>query len=351
MLTMLVAGALVAERARADAAPLVIDYEAAQGCPDASVFLEEIQGRTSLARVAGPGDKALAVRVRIAARGRGSSGRLDLGEGEDALTREVEGASCEEVVSALALITALAVDPHARTSPNGSASAGVVVEPAPPPVAATAPAAVPAAAPTPPPRRGGGPRPLLITGAPPTSRPRASTSSVRRWAIGARAAAALAVTPRPLLGGGAFVERTFDGAWSTSVRLGAELAATGSFDVGPGGASFGRGVVRLEGCAFAQRMGSLEVMPCLGLEGGGIAAAGVLAGSLIDVRHAIVPWFAAGFVPRAVVDFGAVALEVQGGPVFPAVRRTFTFDAPHYVIYELPAVTWTAALGADIRFP
>ena len=135
------------------------------------------------------------------------------------------------------------------------------------------------------------------------------------------------------------------------MRLAVEVAGTGGFAVGPGGAWFLRGVVRAEGCAFARTPAAwLRLVPCVGVEGGAMKAAGILQGALATVGQGVVPWAGAGFLPRAAFDLGPVALEVQGGPVFPAVRHTFSFQMPDYVIYELPAVTWTAGLARGSIF-
>jgi hypothetical protein len=335
-------GALTTAPARAEPVPLRLHYEAPGGCPGAALFLEEIQWRTDLARVVGPAEAALDVRARIVRRGPVTRGHLVVGEGKDAIVREVEGARCDEVVSALALITALAVDPHASTALKRPAPPAAM-PPLPPPPAPgehVAPA-LPSA------QILGDPLPVipLAEDAPPAPRP-------SRWAFGARVATAIAVVPRPLLGGTLFVERALPERWGASVRLAAELTGTGGFDVGPGGAWFLRGVVRAEGCAFAQRATAwLTLVPCLGVEGGVIEAAGILRGSLAVVEQGVVPWVGAGVLPRAAFDLGPVALEVQGGPVFPAVRHTFSFQSPDYLVYALPAVTWTAGLGARVHFP
>jgi hypothetical protein len=348
ILAVAAAGALAAAPARAEPAPLRIDYEATGGCPGAAVFLEEIQWRTSLARVAGPTEAALPVKVRIVRRGPVNSGRLVLGEGRGAITREVQGARCDEVVSALALITALAVDPRARTASK----------PPPPPAVAAPPLA--ASSPAPPEGSAGEPASALpppqIIGDPLPASPVAGDAPPApggpRWSFGTGAVAAFAVTPRPLLGGGVFADRAFDGGGGASLRLAVDLAGTGDFNVGPGGAWFLRGVVRVEGCAFAQRAGPwFRLVPCLGVEGGAIEGGGILRGSLVEVQRAAVPWFGAGVLPRAAFDLGAVVIEVQGGPTFPAVRRTFSFERPDYVIYTLPPVTWTIGLGVEAHFP
>ncbi len=348
-LAVLAVAALVASPARADPAPLRIQYAAAPGCPGEEIFLDEIRWRTSLARAAAPDEAALFVSARIVRRGGAIRGRIVVGSGTDAITREVEGARCDEVVSALALITALAVDPHARTSPRAA--------PAPPDLPPLLPLspALPLPAPPPPSQVTALPPPEII-GEPlpalpvlPDSPPPPSGS---RWSFGARFSMALSVTPRPLLGGGFLAERALDERWHASIRLAAELTGTGGFDVGPGGVWFVRGIARVEGCAFGLQAGArVLLVPCLGVEGGAIGGGGILRGSLAEVSQAAVPWVAADLVPRVAIDLGRFLIEAQGGPVFPAVRRTFSFKDPHYVIWELPPVTWSVGLAAGVHFP
>jgi hypothetical protein len=331
------ATALAAAEARGEPPPIRVDYQAHEGCPAADGFLDEIRWRTRLARLAEPDEEALLVQARVTRRGAVSSGRLSLGEGK---ARTIEDPSCDEVVSALALITALAIDPRASTGPR-------------PPVPAPAPApAAPLPAPPPdPPLRAAAPPPPEIVPAPlpVIPPPSAAPPAPRRWMVGARASAAFSVTPRPLLGGGVFVERAEGGA---SLRLAIELAATGELDAGPGGASFLRGAGRIEGCAFTVRPASwLRLVPCVGAEGGALRGQGILRGSLTHVEQTTVPWAGLGFVPRLGIDVGIVVVEAQGGPVFPLVRRTFVFDGPDYLIHAVAPVTWTTGLGAGVHFP
>ncbi|HTN85134.1 MAG TPA: hypothetical protein VL242_15655, partial [Sorangium sp.] len=125
-------GALAGSDARAEVQPLRITYEAHEGCPSATVFLRELTVRTSRARAAAPDEAALEVHVRITRSAGASRGRITLGAGEGARVREVGGATCAEVVAALALITALRVDPTASLDPQPSAAEpGSAEDPAP----------------------------------------------------------------------------------------------------------------------------------------------------------------------------------------------------------------------------
>jgi hypothetical protein len=310
--------------------PFVLDYEAHEGCPAAGAFRDQVTAR---ARPPGAGEPVLEARVRITRREQRSVGKVVLSRGAASRTREVESDECGEVASALALITAIALDPRASA---GSA-----------PVAPPAPAAPPA---PPRPPEVVAPLPPAIPWAPPPPAPPPAPVE-RRWIAGAHVAAAFGVTPRPLLGGGLFGEHAWGGARGASLRLSVELGATGSFDVGPGGASFLRGTARVEGCPFLRPVRGIGLSACAAAEGGFLRGEGLPRGSIASVQVATVPWAALGLVPRVAIDLGAVALlGLEGGPMFPLIRRSFVFEEPAFTIHDVPPVTWTARIGVGIRF-
>jgi hypothetical protein len=334
-----VAWELAVSQARAEPLPLRITYEAAPACPGAEVFLDEIHRRTSLARAAAPTDEALEVVVRIVRRGTLSSGHLLVGQGRDGVVRDIDGESCDEVVSALALVTALAIDPNASMAPKPPPAP----LPAPPPTPTVDP---PEQAHRLPPDLLADPLPVLVDVAPPPEPP------ASRWLVGARALADVAVAPRALLGGGLFAHRLLDARFAPSVRLALDVAGTGGFDAGPGGVWFLRVLGRVQGCVFSLRPVSwLSVDPCLELQGGALHAEGVLQGAVHFVRQTTIAWAGAGLLPRVGVELGSATLDLQGGPVFPAVRHAFVFVDPAYTISTVPPVTVTMALGLGGRFP
>lgn len=330
------AAATFTARAEAEPRPLTVQYRAHEGCPSEEVLIEEITWRTPLVRVAAPGEEGYEVRARITKRGATSRGQVSVWTGRAWITREIAGPSCAEVVGALGLVTALAIDPRAST--------GRKAPPPPPP---------PAPRPLPPPP----PRPRFAPIAPELEAPPLPAFPVawdrpRPWMIGARAAVAIAPAPRPLFGAALFFARTFDEARAASLRVALEIAATGSFDVGPGGASFLRVVGRVDGCAFAIRPWKwLSIVPCLGAEAGALRGAGVASASLPAVDSATVPWVALGLLPLASIHLGAASIEAQGGPLFPLVRRQFNFQRPDFIVHDVPPVTGAVSLGVGIAFP
>jgi hypothetical protein len=122
-------------------------------------FAVELGARTPRVRPAVGDEPALRFAVEVAGSGAAWSGRLTVREVSGAVTvREVAGTSCMEIVSAVALIAAILVDPGASTDPivaqappaapstpvpeprrwGLGAGAGVGAESAPSPVAAVA---------------------------------------------------------------------------------------------------------------------------------------------------------------------------------------------------------------------
>jgi len=121
-----VASALVVvaagSRASADAPAFRVRYIAAEGCPSADVFSHEILARTSLAHAATGAERAVRFQVRLSTADDKSRGELAIQEIDGSVSaRSVDGQSCGEVVSALALIAALTMDPDASTKPIAAA--------------------------------------------------------------------------------------------------------------------------------------------------------------------------------------------------------------------------------------
>ncbi|WP_437940480.1 hypothetical protein [Sorangium sp. So ce341] len=389
------AGALAGSDARAEVQPLRITYEAHEGCPSPGVFLRELTARTSRARAAAPDEAALEVRVRITRSAGATRGRITLGAGEGARVREVGGATCAEVVAALALITALRVDPTASLDPQppaaeprstedpapggaadpagGAATAGGAADPAgaaraagaaeaaageapgssSPPRAVAPPPAAPPASPAQVARAAPAPaRPPSPAARGSSGSPRQPLPEERRWTLGLHASAASGVTPIALLGGGPFLELRADVGVGVSLRGALELAATGAVDVGPGGASFTRGIGRLDACADLFRPARwLALAPCVGAEGGFLRGAGQVGEAIAEAKQATVPWASLGLLARATASLGArVRADLQGGPQLPLVRRSFVFESPAQLVHEVPAVTWTLHAGAGLSF-
>jgi hypothetical protein len=366
-LTMLARG-----RARADETERVrLGYRAPAGCPTRDAFVAQVGRRTSRAEWQSEGDDLRHFDVRVERHGtRSATGRLEIrAPGVAAATRNVKGRNCDEVVEALALVTALAVDPKAKTAPLPD------LGPEPPPIEPPVEAPPPPLEPPPPPpgsdRAGatgsGAPRTEYVIlqllreprqlgsaawpidgvatpGAPaPRDGWRAGAGAHGGFTTGVGDKLALVIT--------LFVDVAYeatDAVWQPSVRLGATLLPDREAQDAGATASFQRFGAELSACPirfFLSR--SVGLRPCLALE------AGVLAGDasgLPGARSDASPWLALG--PRARLGYAIappIGVELEAGIAVPLVRPSFLFE-PDRTVLAVDPVLVTLGGGLTARF-
>jgi hypothetical protein len=311
-----------------------LHYRAPSGCPSAADFTADVARRTPRARFATAGEPARTtfvvevIRVGKTYRGR----MLRMGRGP-AAARSIADASCAELVSALALMMALAIDPLADTSPS----------PAPPPTpasretAAPPPAAPPPAAPIPP-----------VALPPPPPAPTAA-----RWRLGTSAQlGARGVAPVAHLGAALDIELARDGGAALigpALRAGAQRWARASVSGDAASASFSWTTGRLSGCPVGWRaLAWLALHPCIGIEVGALHAADA---SGLEPEEATRLWLAWSLTGRVqLLAHELLWVETEAGVVQPLTRDRFVV-APDAEIYEPPLLSWTAALGVGARLP
>lgn len=284
-----------------------IAYEAPSRCPDASVFMERLRARTVHGDLAPAGEVARFV-VIVSSTETGSSARLQLGGADgQSVTRTITGRTCDEVVSAAALITALAIE-----------------------------AMWGGAAPRPPelgePSTPNFPRdpPVLVPSEPPAS-------WLRSWGLGATGGFD-AGTPGGGYAWGAFGELAARAPFER-VRL-TFRGTTGSASIDGRSASFDSLMGRISLCPFSLRIADpLLLLPCAAAEAGRLAGRGDASAALRDPRSAAILWLAAGAVVSLRWQLGALmAIEVGGDLRFPLVRHTFVFEWPTRLVYEVPVL-------------
>ena len=302
------------EIALREGAPRVI-YRGAPGCPDASAFLERLQVR-SPAAVLVPDGSAAAFAVTVSSSAPESAAwveRVD-GGGEN-VVRHVSGKTCDEVVSAAALITALGIE--ARVAP---------------------------------------PEPLHAEPVPASAnvdRDVASEAPARdgsTWSIGAALGVDSWSAPGGAWSAGAFGELGATAPFRY-VRLGLR-GATGSTSIDQRAARFLLLAGGLSLCPVGLGLAArLELIPCAGIELGSLGGRGQESVALPNPRSASIFW-AAGHVNLGlrwrVAD--AISLEMGGGLGFPLVRHSFVFEGPDQVVYELPALGAGGAVAAMVHF-
>lgn len=324
------AGRAVAEDAHGEpeAEPVLVEYEAPASCPAEESFWAAVMARTSKVRRGDEGRPSRTFVIRLAAGNDGSTGHLAVRAVDGSTTeREVAGDTCEEVVSALALVAALAVDPNATTKPLPLPAAPRRAPAVPPPAPPRAPAAAVVTVPQP-----AGEAPV-----------RARTAASLGGVVAAGAA------PGPLFGAALAVAATRPrGGWlEPTVRLEIAAASTGTVTVPGGTATFSTVTGAIDGCPGGWTLGRWRLEPCLRLEGGAVAAQGDDVAAPRTDTH---PWGAAGVVGHAewrtssgfFADFGA-AVRV------PLVRTTFFFE-PNTTIYRTAPVGGVFSAGLGLRF-
>src|SRR5262245_49948861 len=97
------------------AKPLVVslEYRAPPECPDRGAFVREVLGRLSNVRIASDGESGRHFEIAVESTPEGNTARLEFfDEDSRRVEREINAPDCDEAVSSIALITALAIDPR-----------------------------------------------------------------------------------------------------------------------------------------------------------------------------------------------------------------------------------------------
>lgn len=337
----------VAAGAGDDVEPIRVEFHAPSGCPGAASFFDQVRARTAKVRAAAPGEQARTFTITVVEDARKVRGRLTI---EDPpappASREVSGEQCSEIVSALALITALAVDPRASTAPPASLPAP---PPAPPPPRASSSA---------PPPEATGPHP----GAPyapslsPMALPLPALPALPlppptwRFTLGVDLGGVSAVSPSlaPTIAWFIDAELQRPSIFSPTIRASILRADSGFLGRPPVRARFQWLAGRVEGCPirFSPRA-TVGMWPCALLDAGAIEASG--QGRVMG-EDKIRPWIAPGLLGRVQWDiFGPALIEAEGGATFPLVRDTF-FLRPGIDVQTAPPVGGFFAFGVGVHF-
>jgi hypothetical protein len=304
----LFAAMLFSGLANAEGRAARIDYRVPSSCPAASDFLAGVSARTARLRAV-TAREAETVTVRVQKDGDGFRGTLVMGQA----TREVTGGSCAEVVGALGLVLALAVDTEAVPAPS-------------PPTPRAPPEPEKPAAP-----------------------PHKNATS---FAGGLGGGVTSGIAPDPMFSPNAFLELRLagQGYWEPALRLSGTRAASGAFEV-PGGGSARLTWIAgaLDGCPVRFAWQNASAAPCLRI------GAGFLSGSGDGVAHPrddIRAWLDAGAVARIEIAVAhPIFLDLEGGAAVALTRPRFHFDVPDATIHQPAPVYGLAAAHAGVRFP
>ena len=312
---------LVAGNARADDAPpsARLQLEVNAPCSDANDFGARIRARSSRLEV-GTGEDAIRVAVTVlpSPEGHRVDGTLQVGES----VRHVEGATCEEVVEALGLVTVLTFDPEAGAAP--------VPPPSPPPTAAETP-------PPPPPSQ------------PPAASPLRPAPPVEgwRWGLGMHGVGAT-IDEVPI--GASVVGEMARGRELSTLTLRLALTTySANVELGARAANLVWSFLVPQVCPLRFRAGPLSVFPCAGV------AMGVLSSE--PTRGVARPRsFTRGWVaPRAAVRTRLalaprLGLELEGALDVPIIRDRYSFGGD-VEAYRVPALVPSIGLGIAMELP
>jgi hypothetical protein len=335
--------------ARAAPEPVRVEYVAfAEPCPDHERFAERLAARASFLP-APSGAPARVFRVILAPGEAGIDGVLEVVELDGSTSaRSIAGATCDEAVSALALVAALAIeeraaDRAAALEADAPARSREEAEPEPEPAPAEAAAAE---------------EPVEEPPAESTSwmtAPSDDGSHGPRVRVGASFDVAVGRTPDALFGAAVAVGVEWTGIDEASVLAGPDvrlaLAAAPSALVVANGESarFTWWTARVEGCpAVLSLAREVRVAPCAVVEAGALVGSGE---DVVDARTAARPWVALGASVRVSARVAA-GFEVELGLalVAPVVRDRFVFLSGATVL-EVPEIGGLFDFGGSFSIP
>lgn len=320
-------------------------FASGAGCPGQTGFVNEVGARIRRPIEWVASNPTTLIVVTLQQTDDHATGKLEVTRSTAEPTRrEFIASSCAEVGSALALVTALTLDPNARTEALPPPSNDATSEPTPTPVTVAPAVLAPpvATAPTAPPKPAATPAPAPERSAEPS---RAPTAVSAVW-LGPVAGVSGGYAPKPLVTFGLSLGarlHTKSGLWP-SLQLTPLWGKTGRTGPAAPGGTFAWAMARLEACPTELQLAApLAMAACAAGELGRLSARG--SASNVTPVAAERWWLAAG---------GSVALHFRQGPwfarlgaqlLFPTIRDEFVFYDPERSIHRPSVLTYGANLG------
>jgi hypothetical protein len=300
--------------------PFRLEYWAEGHCPDAIEFARQIQTRAPRLRPAEADEPALGFYAELVERRGSATGRLTARtpDGRE-VRREVRGATCDDVVTALALIAAVAADPSQ-------------------PVAAPATGAEPAS-----PAQPAAPARHHVQDDLPVEELEPPDPALR-WTFGVGGGLSFDSSIAPSPGYGLGVEFDAEGKGGSALRplfgLSAIRAAASSFTW-----------LAFRGTVCPLRLPEatpLFIRPCLFLDAGVLQGNVSLDGSSPDESKS---WFAAGGFARveALAD-EVLSFQLDGGVTAALKRDTFDAGSGDGSAFRVPSSGILGRIGLSYRF-
>lgn len=328
-LSLFLVASCVAGVAQAETESVRLEYAAPGECPGQQEFEAEVRARTAKVVFGGEGRRFV---VQVGETDTGFEGRLAIVELDGKENeRKLDGTSCVDVVSSLALVAALAIDPDASTAPR---------EELPPAKSVEAPE------PTPPPSV----EPKVAPASQPLARRRPSEPRNERVQVALGASFAVVQGPAPVLllsaGPEAEVARSF--GWTrSSLRLGVLAADTKIVGFEDEQSEFRWVVARPSICPLGRDRG-IRFLLCVLADLGFVRA----EGKAVDVpKSATRFWAALGPAGRVGVSTSRIYVDFDMALLVPLTRDDFIFENPRIVVHDVPAFGWSTGLSAGVKLP
>lgn len=324
-----------------------LSYVGETGCPNETAFSSEVAARIRRPIEWVTENGATRIVVTVAQVDGHATGRLEVvRRAAEPTRREFVGSSCAEVSSALALVTALTLDPNARTErlpvPSDQAVSISAAEPPPAPPAPARPSEKP---PTPPTRA------AEPTAPRPPERSAPATNGYVMW-LGPTAGIAGGYAPEPLitvgasLGARAAVRRGF----SPSFQLTPLWGKTGSTGPSTSRGTFGWAMARLEACPTELRVATpLTLEACVAGEVGRLSARGA-EGQIDEPVTAERWWGAAGATLSLHFSLGRWFTRLGAQGLFPITRDEFVFHDPDQSVHQAGVFAYGSSLAVGLSF-
>jgi hypothetical protein len=344
-----------------------LDYHSSEGCPDETSFVARIRGRTTAVRFVERGEAARTFAVTLES-GSPASGSVAVTEGERGEgARRLEADSCEHLADALALIVALALDPHALAAPVATppaADSGAIFDSG---AVSSSKVDLEASTPTPPmdladagppvsfgpPGADAPPPSISMEEAPPSPQ---RVPSAYQFFVGGDFVLATGVAPAPLYTGSPYVGWRYTRLSQVGPTVrGSFLHAesNGASVLGGAALNFSWTLGRIDGCATVWPRGRVKLNPCARFEAGALDVTGsTFSSSGVRPLTPNGPWLALGGLGRVEVTlFGPLSFDAEVGAIFPLSAGNFVINPARTTAYKVPYRGLEAGTGLGLSFP
>ena len=309
-----------------------IQYAVLPECPDRAEFLRKVASRTPRGMASVYDQTAPVLSVEVVRQGDTLVGRLEIEHASPRpLSRAFTGKDCNELVDALALVTALTLDADADADADARRADSLTA----PPPAVRSPALAPSRdSPT------VAVRPIESH---PSDARESKTPSSWKFGAGVGGIVVDGASPEVMVGGGVIVEAMRDGesAWVPSLTIEANLAVSPAITEPGGTANFTLISLRSTLCPIGRRFGrGVALRACASADIGSFRAAG---SSTVSPASSTRGWASVGALGRVDVSLGrGIAVEGALGAEAPLRRDSYEFVPTEF--FTVPKVVGIAAL-------